>query len=137
MVEINVRYLGDLRCEAVHDPSGTRLVTDPPIDNQGRGESFSPTDLAATALGTCMVTLMGIVARRDGIDIEGTTARVKKEMVSTPLRRIGRLTVEIRVPQSLPIESQQKLRNAALTCPVHKSLHPDVEIPAEFHFGPG
>ncbi|HEY5313992.1 MAG TPA: OsmC family protein [Pirellulales bacterium] len=135
MVEIAIEYLGELRCQATHGPSGTKVLTDAPVDNMGRGESFSPTDLVATALGTCMLTIMGIVAQRDGIDLAGTRVKVTKEMVVAPLRRIGRLTLEFHVPAQLSEADQNKLQKAALTCPVHKSLHPEVEIPVEFHFG--
>lgn len=132
MVTIDIVYQGDLRCEAVHQPSGTHLHTDAPKDNQGKGESFSPSDLVATALGSCMLTIMGIAARSMNIDIKGTQVTVQKEMVATPLRRIGKLGVKIKVPGKLTAEQKQKLQNAAHTCPVHKSLHPDVAIPVEF-----
>ena len=134
-MEIAIRYLGDLRCEATHGPSGTTLVTDAPKDNQGRGESFSPTDLVATALGTCMLTIMGIVAQRNHLNLAGTTVRVEKEMVTAPLRRIGRLRVTIRVPQDLSVEDQQRLQNAAHTCPVHQSLLGEIDLPVTFEFG--
>jgi putative redox protein len=132
MVAIQIQYQGDLHCKAVHGPSGTELNTDAPKDNQGRGESFSPTDLVATALGTCMLTVMGIMARTLNIDISGTTATVEKEMTTTMPRRIERLAVKIRVPHSLRAENKQKLERAAHTCPVHKSLHPDIQAPIEF-----
>jgi putative redox protein len=132
MVAIQFEYQGDLHCRAVHGPSGTVLNTDAPKDNQGRGESFSPTDLVATALGSCMLTVMGIMARSLEIDITGTTATVEKEMTSGPARRIQRLTVRIHVPRRVSEEDRQKLVNAAHTCPVHKSLHPDVEKPVAF-----
>ena len=135
MVAIQVEYQGDLHCKAVHGPSGTELSTDAPKDNQGRGESFSPTDLVATALGTCMLTIMGIMARTLAIDIAGTTATVEKEMTATAPRMIQSLTVKIHVPHSLSSEDQQKLERAAHTCPVHKSLHPDVQTPIEFTWG--
>ena len=135
MVEMQISYLGQLRCQATHGPSGKQLVTDAPLDNMGQGESFSPTDLVATALGTCMLTLMGILANREQLDLAGTTVRVGKEMVTSPTRRIGKLTVDIHVPRELPPEQQEKLRRAALTCPVHKSLHPDIETPVNFRFG--
>jgi putative redox protein len=135
MVEIAIEYLGELRCQATHGPSGTKMVTDAPTDNMGRGESFSPNDLVATALGTCMLTIMGIVAQRDGIDLAGTRVKVTKEMAATPVRRIGRLTVEFHVPARLSEADQIKLQKAALTCPVHKSLHPEIDIPIDFHFG--
>jgi putative redox protein len=132
MVTIDIQYQGDLRCEAVHQPSGTHLSTDAPKDNMGKGESFSPTDLVATALGTCMMTLMGIAARSLNVDLIGTHITVQKEMVATPMRRIGKLGVKITIPAKLTAEQKGKLEQAALTCPVHKSLHPDVQLPVEF-----
>ncbi|MGA3133673.1 MAG: OsmC family protein [Terracidiphilus sp.] len=135
MVNIQVEYQGDLHCKATHGPSGAELSTDAPKDNQGRGESFSPTDLVATALGSCMLTIMGIAARTLSIDISGATAAVEKEMTATPPRRIQRLTVKIHVPHALRPADKEKLERAAHTCPVHKSLHPDVEIPIEFTWG--
>ncbi len=135
MVTIQLEYQGDLHCRAIHGPSGSSINTDAPKDNQGRGESFSPTDLVATALGTCMLTVMGIMARTLEIDIAGSTATVEKEMTSAPPRRIRRLAVKIHVPHSLSIENQHKLERAAHTCPVHKSLHPDIETPIEFSWG--
>ena len=135
MVAIQLEYQGDLHCKAVHGPSGAELTTDAPKDNQGRGESFSPTDLVATALGSCMLTIMGIMARTLNIDIAGATATVEKEMTTAPPRRIQRLTVRIHVPHDLSSEDREKLERAARTCPVHKSLHPDVEIPIEFTWG--
>ena len=135
MVEIDAVYEGGLRCVATHGPSKSVLNTDAPKDNMGKGEAFSPTDLLATSLGTCMLTTMGIVAQRNGIEMGGSTAHVVKEMVTTPSRRVGKLTVEIRVPHELSTEQQERLRNAALSCPVHKSLHPDVQIPVTILFG--
>lgn len=132
MVTIDIQYQGDLRCDAVHQPSGTHLHTDAPKDNQGKGESFSPTDLVATALGTCMLTVMGIAARNLNVDLKGASVNVQKEMVATPLRRIGKLAVKITVPVKVTEEQRQKLEHAAHTCPVHKSLHPDVQVPVEF-----
>jgi putative redox protein len=135
MVQIDIAYQGQLRCNAVHGPSGTTLTTDAPVDNMGRGESFSPTDLVATALGTCMLTIMGIVADRNQLDLGGSTVTVRKEMVTSPIRRIGKLSVEIRVPRSLTEDQQKKLEHAAHACPVHKSLHPDIETPVTFRWG--
>ena len=138
-VEINIVYEGQLRCRATHGPSKTQLTTDAPVDNHGRGESFSPTDLVATALGTCMTTLMGIVADRNQLDIAGTTVHVVKEMIQEPVRRIGTLRVTIRVPAEkgtgLSAEDRKKLETAALHCPVHKSLHPEIQTPIEFSYG--
>jgi putative redox protein len=135
MVRIDAEYQGNLHCTAVHGPSRAELTTDAPVDNQGRGESFSPTDLVATALGTCMLTVMGILARTLNLDISGATATVEKEMTSTLPRRIQSLTVRIHVPQALSAEDRQKLERAAHTCPVHKSLHPDIRTPIQFTWG--
>lgn len=135
MVEISMSYEGHLRCTATHGPSGDKLNTDAPKDNMGKGEAFSPTDLVATALGTCMLTTMAISAQRHNIPFEGATAKVGKEMVSTPIRRIGQLTVEIAVPMKHSEDDERRLRAAALACPVRKSLHPDVQIPVTFYWG--
>ena len=134
MVRIQINYEGDLHCSATHGPSGKSLETDAPVDNQGRGESFSPTDLVATALGTCMATLMGIVARRHELDLTGLAVEVTKEMSADTPRRIARLATTMRVP--LPPDHPQRvlLENAALTCPVHHSLHPEVEKPVDFQW---
>lgn len=135
MVSIQMKYEGELHCKAVHGPSGTEMSTDAPKDNQGRGESFSPTDLVATALGTCILTTMGILARTLEIDMAGATATVEKEMTSAPPRRIERLTVKIQMPAGISEENRVKLERAAHACPVHKSLHPDVELPISFTWG--
>jgi putative redox protein len=132
MVEVNIIYTGELRCMATHQPSGTVLITDAPKDNQGKGESFSPTDLVATALGTCMLTIMGIAAKTMQIDLSGTKVVVDKNMVANPTRRIGKLGVTIDVPTPLGEEQRQQLITAAMSCPVHKSLHPDVHTPIDF-----
>lgn len=132
MVEINMTYEGDLRVRAVHEPSGTVLTTDAPKDNFGKGESFSPTDLVAASLGSCMATLMGITAKRKEIDLTGMTIKVKKEMVNKPVRRIGSLTIDINIPKPVDIKDRKLFENAAATCPVHKSLHPDVKIATRF-----
>jgi putative redox protein len=135
MVAIQLEYQGDLHCRAVHGPSGTELYTDAPKDNQGRGESFSPTDLVATALASCILTTMGILARTLQLNIAGATAVVEKEMTTLAPRRIARLTVRINVPQALSAENKLKLERAAHTCPVHKTLHQDVEQVIEFSWG--
>jgi putative redox protein len=134
MVKIQVRYEGELHCTAVHGPSGARIATDAPVDNQGKGEAFSPTDLVGTALGTCMLTLMGIAARKHGWSIEGATAEVEKAMVNDPVRRIGSLTVVIRVPGARDERVRSTLERAAMTCPVHASLKPEVTIPVRFEW---
>jgi len=135
MVRIEMVYEGDLHCRAVHGPSGTELSTDAPKDNQGRGESFSPTDLVATGLATCILTTMAIQARTLGLNVDGATASVEKEMSAQPPRRIARLAVQVHVPQALSETDRLKLERAAHTCPVHRSLHPDVDAPIEFTWG--
>jgi uncharacterized OsmC-like protein len=132
MVKLKSTYAGGLRCRAEHGPSGATLVTDAPVDNHGKGESFSPTDLVATALGACMMTIMGIVAERHGIDLTGTTAETEKVMTPAPPRRIASLRTRITIP--LPADHPQRavLEQAAHTCPVHKSLHPEIDAPIEF-----
>ena len=135
MVEITATYEGQLRCRATHGPSQNELITDAPADNMGKGEAFSPTDLVATALATCVLTTMGIVAQRNNLDMTGATAKVTKEMVTQPTRRIGRLTLHVHMPSKLSPEDQQRLENAAHTCPVHKSMHPDVQMPITFTWG--
>jgi uncharacterized OsmC-like protein len=137
MVQITVRYEGDLRCRAVHGPSGTQLSSDAPLDNQGRGESFSPTDLVATALGTCMLTVMGIAAKRNGWDLAGAEVRIEKSMVNEPVRRIGKLAATFEIPGVFGAEARRTLERAALTCPVQFCLHPDIEVPVEFHWAGG
>jgi putative redox protein len=135
MVEIKSVYEGQLHCNATHGPSGASLATDAPKDNMGKGEAFSPTDLVATALGTCMLTTMGIVAQRHDIDISGARVRVTKEMVAQPTRRVGTLGVEIVMPRALGEEDQKRLENAANNCPVAKSIHPDTKMPVTFKWG--
>jgi putative redox protein len=135
MVEVTATYEGQLHCSATHGPSGAVITTDAPRDNMGKGESFSPTDLVATGLATCIVTTMGILAQRHGLDISGTKVRVEKHMSTSGLRRIARLPVEVRVPRTFGDEDRQRLENAARTCPVHKSLHPDIDAPITITWG--
>ena len=132
VTRIDSRYEGQLRCQASHGPSGTRLETDAPIDNQGKGERFSPTDLVATALSTCMLTIMGIVAERHGWSLEGVTARVEKTMSSETPRRIAQLTVWVELPAGLEPQQRALLQRAAETCPVKVSL--EGAIPMELHW---
>ncbi|MEY5027681.1 MAG: hypothetical protein RLZZ244_3209 [Verrucomicrobiota bacterium] len=136
MVRVEIEYQGELHCEAVHGPSQSRVGTDAPVDNHGRGEAFSPTDLVATALGSCMATIMGIVAQRHGIELRGMRISVEKEMAQAPVRRIARLTTRIVVPLGADHPKRALLEQAALTCPVHASLHPEVEKPVEFVWQP-
>jgi putative redox protein len=132
MVKVTVEYEGDLHCSAKHGPSGATLATDAPVDNQGKGESFSPTDLVGTALGSCMATVMGIYAKQKSIDLQGMRVEVTKEMTQAPPRKIARLSTDIWMPAGLA--RNPALEQAALTCPVHRSLHPDVEKPVNFHW---
>ena len=133
-VTITGRYLGDLRCEAVHGPSGNRLLTDAPLDNEGKGELFSPTDLIATALGTCILTILGIVARRRGVSIEGATFTVEKSMVADPKRRIAKLETTITLPAALGDVDRKALEHAGHTCPIDESLKECVEVPIRFAY---
>lgn len=132
MVQISVRYDGRLRCTAEHGPSKSTLVTDAPVDNHGRGEAFSPTDLVATALGTCMLTIMGIHAERHAIDLSGARATVEKVMSAAAPRRIARLVTRIELPLPPDHPHRGSLEAAAHACPVHKSLHPEIDAPVEF-----
>lgn len=137
MVEINVAYAGELRCTAEHGPSRMRLSTDAPVDNNGRGEAFSPTDLVATALGTCMLTIMGMRARDGGYPLEGATIVVQKHMTASPPRRIAKLDVQVRVPRGgeLSDADRQILVQAAHTCPVRLSLLEAIDVPVSFAWG--
>lgn len=132
MVEISLVYEGQLRSTARHMPSGTTLVADAPVDNHGRGESFSPTDLVATALGSCMLTYIGLAADKHGWDVVGTKISVKKEMVADPLRRIGRLIVDITMPREFDDKEMKILTNAVTTCPVKLSISDRIEVPITF-----
>ena len=132
MVTIDVEYSGGLRCKATHGPSSQTLNTDAPVDNHGKGEYFSPTDLVATALGACMATIMGIVADREQIDLAGLKMTVTKEMTSKPPRRIARLGLQIHMPGGLTDAQKALFEDAAWHCPVKQSLHPDVETAIEF-----
>lgn len=135
MVKTTIQYEGDLRCVATHGPSGNTLQTDAPVDNQGRGESFSPTDLLGVALGSCMATIMGIAARNLGVEIKGMQIQVIKEMTTQPPRKIARLSTEIWMPAG--VAENPVFEKAALTCPVHLSLHSDIEKPVIFHWAGG
>ncbi len=128
MVKINIDYEGDLHCRLTHEPSGSQITTDAPKDNQGKGEAFSPTDLLAAALGSCLLTVMGIAARAHKINMDGAKAHVEKEMVATPVRRVGKLTVIIQMPGGISMAHRETLDRVAHTCPVHRSLNPEVEV---------
>jgi len=129
---IDSTYLGELRCRSSHGPSGSSLDTDAPSDNQGKGERFSPTDLVATALSTCMLTIMGIVAERHGWSLEGCSARVEKTMTAEPPRRIALLTVWLSLPAALDAQQRAVLQRAAEACPVKRSL--EGAVPMQLHW---
>jgi putative redox protein len=135
MSVITVAYEGDLHCRLEHGPSGAEIVTDAPPDNHGKGGAFSPTDLLAASLGSCIMTVMGIYARRKEIDLRGSSVTVTKEMVHDPLRRVGRLAVVIDLPATVDPGLRPALENAAHTCPVERSLHPDIELDVQFRYG--
>jgi putative redox protein len=130
-VEISGTYTGGLKMELRHGPSGTTLRTAAPRDNLGDGSSFSPTDLLAASLGSCMVSTMAIVAQREGIPFTDATFVLEKHMRSDP-RRVGAVPVRIRLPKSLDEAQRQRLEHAALNCPVHRSLHPEIRKDVEF-----
>jgi putative redox protein len=138
LVRIDISYEGELRCRAVHTPSGRTLETDAPVDNLGRGESFSPTDLLATGLGTCMITTMGILARERGWDLREATVSVEKQMTPPP-RRVARLATEIRIPErgasGIDAAGRKALEERAHQCPVRISLLPAIDVPVTFHWG--
>ena len=125
MSQSNIVYKDNLRTEAVHLSSGEAIITDAPVDNNGKGEAFSPTDLVAAALGSCMITIMGIAAQKHNIDISGTSASVKKIMGSNP-RKIDEVVIDISMSNHLNENDRKRLERAALSCPVHKSLHSDL-----------
>lgn len=130
-----ITYTGDLRTEATHLLSGNSIETDAPTDNQGKGERFSPTDLVATALGSCMLTIMGIAASTHGIDINGTSCDIEKIMAANP-RRIGTINATLHFPTGSTYTDKEKklLEHAALTCPVFESLHPDCQKNVSFRW---
>ena len=132
MVNISISYNGELHCTATHEPSKCELATDAPVDNNGKGESFSPTDLVATALGTCMSTILAMTAEKNGLEVKGMSVKVGKEMSKDAPRRIVALPSEVHIP--LPASTPQRalLESAALNCPVHKSLPPEIERPTKF-----
>lgn len=131
MSTATAHYAGHLRTEAVHVASGNTILTDAPVDNHGRGEAFSPTDLVSAALGSCMMTIMGIVAERHGLDLAGVRWEVTKHMLAEP-RRIGQIDVTFHLPATLTEKEQTILENAARTCPVALSLNPEIRQEVRF-----
>jgi putative redox protein len=132
MITIETIYKGDLRAISTHIRSGTELITDAPVDNEGKGKSFSPTDLLAVSLGTCMITVMGIAARRHGINIDGSRLEIVKVMQAQP-RKVVEIKVNLFMPDKIYSETEKKiLETAGTTCPVALSLHPDLK--QDIHF---
>ncbi|KOS07939.1 osmotically inducible protein OsmC [Flavobacterium akiainvivens] len=128
-----VTYLGDLRTSSVHTASGSEILSDAPVDNNGRGEAFSPTDTVANALASCMLTVMGIKARDMQVDLTGTTAEVTKTMQASP-RKISGIKVVFNMKSNADDKARTILERTALTCPVHLSLHPDIEKDITFNW---
>ena len=133
MHQIIVEYEGDLRTRAKHLKSGNEIVTDAPIDNHGKGETFSPTDLIATALASCILTIMGIVGKRRGLNLQGTTSEITKIMSENP-RRISEIHVKIFFKINFPQNHQKILEKAAYSCPVHQSLHENLKKKLIFNY---
>jgi putative redox protein len=134
MVHQNITYIGELRCEAVHGPSKVHLITDAPTDNQGKGESFSPTDLVVTALASCIITTAGMIAQRENVNLEGTKIYAEKHMSTDSPRRIVNVILEFEMPQKIPLSFRSKLKATAVSCPVKQSMHPDVAVDINFRF---
>ena len=133
-VTIQTKYLGELRTESIHLKSQNTLITDAPTDNSGKGEAFSPTDLLATSLATCMLTVMGIHANQHGLNIDNTDCAVTKIMATNP-RRVSEIVIEFSFPKNNFDEKQRKiLEDAAYSCPVAFSLHPDLKKSVSFNF---
>jgi putative redox protein len=133
MVEMYAMYKGNKNCILTHGPSKAVIETDAPKDNHGRGESFSPTDLMAASLGVCMLTVMGIQADQKSWDMNGSKAKVVKEMGTSP-RRISKLTAHLELPMTLNEEARSHLEKTALGCPVKQSLHPDIILDIKFTY---
>ncbi len=134
MVKVSIDYQGSLRCAVRHELSGASLCTDAPRDNHGKGESFSPTDLCASALGSCMGTIVGMQMSKLGLDMTDMRIEVTKEMSKYPPRRIARLKTEIWVPVQLDTAQKRKLQLAVKNCPVHHSLSSEIDKPVLFHW---
>jgi putative redox protein len=132
MVKIEIEHTGGLHSEALHTDSGTKIQTDAPLDNGGKGETFSPTDLLATALGNWATTTMDLHAKKNGFNIDGAKAVVLKHMVSQPSRRIGKLDVVVEMPLPANHPQREALERGALNCPVLKSLSAEIQIPVSF-----
>lgn len=135
MATIESIYLGGLRTEATHIQSGVKIITDAPVDNHGKGEAFSPTDLLSSSLASCMMTLMGIAGNTHNINIDNTTCSVTKIMAADP-RRVAEIVINFKFPKTYDEKEQKILERAALTCPVYLSLHPDLKKTVDFGWSP-
>jgi putative redox protein len=133
MVEMHLTYDGQQRVTAVHVPTKKKIQTDAPVDNGGKGQSFSPSDLLASALGACMLTYIGKAGDRNGWNVEGTRIVLQKEMVADPMRRVGRIIVDIYLNQAFDDKDMRTLTNAVTTCPVKLSISDQIEVPITFY----
>ena len=133
MPTVTTKYMGDLRTEITHVQSGSKVITDAPVDNHGKGESISPTDMVAAALGSCTLTIMGISAKNHGFSIEGTTLEITKVMGTEP-RRIAEIDIEVNLPSDYSDSHKRIIEAAARSCPVEHSLHPDIKRVINFHY---
>ena len=134
MATATITYNGELRTTSIHTQSGTEIITDAPTDNQGKGEAFSPTDLLATSLGNCMLTIIGIIAKNHGFSVDGTTAEITKVMGQEP-RRVIEIQVQFEFPANNYTEKEKTIiERAAKTCPVAYSLHPDIKQNVVFNY---
>lgn len=132
MATIETTYVGDLRTENIHVQSGTKILTDAPTDNHGKGQAFSPTDLLGVALGTCMLTTIALKTRNDGLNIDGAKCSVTKIMSSTPPRKVAELQIKLKFPQQYTEQQQKLIEEICLTCPVYLSLNPDMVKTVDF-----
>jgi len=135
MATIQTEYKGELRTEAIHIGSGSKILTDAPLDNKGKGEAFSPTDLLSASLGSCMLTIMGMAAEEHKINMDGVTMEITKIMEKNP-RRVGEIKIDFNFPfKSYSEKEKLILEKAAMNCPVYYSLHPDLKKTVNFNFG--
>lgn len=137
MVKISVEYLGDLMCSVEHTPSGNKFLTDAPLDNRGQARYISPTDTLCGSLASCVATIMGMRAQDHNIDITGLVINAFKEMINEPFRRVGKISFEIIFPNKLEEKELTIMKNVVKTCPVTRSLHPDIELEYDFKFKEG
>ena len=133
MSKIKCSYLGDLKCEAIHLQSGNQINTDAPLDHCGKGQNFSPTDLLATSLGSCLLTIMAIKARINGWEIENITLDIEKVMTKNKERKIELLIIDIYIPKDLPREKLDFLKNASKDCPVTRNISDTIDLKINWH----